>query len=191
MAISVLSILISSKMMMQFLQDTYMQFGMPTELIQSQARIAYYSSLGVATIGVFFVSLIQSGALLLVIKAFKGTNNFKTVFSLILFAGIITALGGFVASIGKLLTGNLWFELSPKMFINSGGASTWYGSLLGVLNPFVLWQYYIMYVVIRASNPFDNKTAAKSVIGYIILGFAFMLIVFLVTLNPMFRMPNL
>ena len=170
--LTLLSILIPKGLVEQYILDSFraQMPDAPTEILLTQTRIGSTVALFTSPLSVLVISLISAAFLRWMASLFGGDGTYKHILSIVLFASILYCIGGVLAGIGKLLTGNFFFDFSAAALLDDASFGKWYYSLLQTLNPFVLWHYYVLIIGMREINDFSTKTAIKAVVIMVAVG---------------------
>lgn len=138
---------------------------MDPNMIRMQMESSYILSIIGSALGGILACLILAVIFLLIGKLMGGEGTYKKVLSTLSYSYVIVAFGGFLAGIGKMLTGSFFFDFSPMIFIGEKMFTSPMLSLLALLNPFYIWYLIVASIGMSKAHQMEQKKSTLLVFG--------------------------
>lgn len=130
-------------------------------------------------IGIAALVLVLSSILFGISKMLKGSANFKTMFSVVSWSFLISAVGAYVKMILVAVKGTS-YAVTPSLALalplpEIGQKPSFLFNIFSNINPFLIWQLGIVAVGLSVINNFTTKKSLSIVLSlwvlWIIIGF--------------------
>ena len=151
--------------MRETLELALIQQGIPPEQLESVITISAYSGLIGVGVAPLVVALVTAFGIFVIAKILKGEGKFKQYFSVVGYAGVITALYICFTLVASYFTDSITLDISPAIFFSLEPTSI-LNVVLTSLGLFNIWYYIVLGIGVHAVGKFSK---AKAVITTLIV----------------------